>query len=214
MPHETTLHNNPAHNPYGNMYWLISTITCFALDLFFKRVHVEGAVPKMGPVILVANHFNALLDPVMVTRLVGRNVRFLGKEPLFHTPVLKHLVKGMGTLPVYRAMDGADTSKNKDMFAAVYAALGEGNAVCLFPEGVSHNEPQLQSLKTGAARMALGAEAEHGFSLGLKVVPVGLVFSDKRRFRSVAATFVGQPINISEYQEAYRQDDRDAARAL
>ncbi len=182
--------------------------------MFFKRVHVQGQVPQEGPIILVANHFNALLDPVMVTRLAGRKVRFLGKEPLFHTPILKHLVKGMGTLPVYRAMDGADTSKNKDMFAAVYTALSEGEAVCIFPEGISHNQPQLQPLKTGAARMALGAEAEHDFSLGLKVVPVGLVFSDKRKFRSVAATFVGQPINLSEYQEAYHQDEREAARLL
>ena len=182
--------------------------------MFFKRVHVEGEVPKEGPIILVANHFNALLDPVMVTRLAGRKVRFLGKEPLFHTPILKHLVKGMGTLPVYRAMDGADTSKNKDMFAAVYTALSEGEAVCIFPEGISHNQPQLQPLKTGAARMALGAEAEHHFSLDIKVVPVGLVFSDKRKFRSVAATFVGKPIHLSEYQEAYQQDEREAVRLL
>ncbi len=182
--------------------------------MFFKRVHVEGQIPKEGPIILVANHFNALLDPVMVTRLANRKVRFLGKEPLFHTPILKHLVKGMGTLPVYRAMDGADTSKNKEMFAAVYTALSDGEAVCIFPEGISHNKPQLQPLKTGAARMALGAEAEHDFALGLKVVPVGLVFSDKRKFRSVAATFVGRPINLAEYQEAHKEDEREAARAL
>ncbi len=196
------------------MYWLIAFITGLALDLFFKRVHVEGKVPTKGPVILVANHFNALLDPVMVTRLAGRKVRFLGKEPLFRTPMLKYLVKGMGTLPVYRAMDGADTAKNKEMFAAVYAALAEGEAVCLFPEGISHNEPQLQPLKTGAARMALGAEDENGFTLGLQIVPVGLVYRDKRKLRSLVATFVGQPIDVVQYRQAYVDDEREAAQTL
>ena len=196
------------------MYWLIATITGIALDLFFKRVHVEGEVPAQGPILIVANHFNALLDPVMVTRLAERKVRFLGKEPLFRTPVLKHLVKGMGTLPVYRAMDGADTSRNTEMFSAVYAALSEGEAVCVFPEGISHNEPQLQRLKTGAARMALGAEAGNDFSLGLKVVPVGLLDRDKRDIRSLVATFVGPPVEVSEYQDAYAGDEREAVRAL
>ena len=196
------------------MYWLIATITGIALDLFFKRVHVEGEVPAQGPILIVANHFNALLDPVMVTRLAERKVRFLGKEPLFRTPVLKHLVKGMGTLPVYRAMDGADTSRNTEMFSAVYAALSEGEAVCVFPEGISHNEPQLQRLKTGAARMALGAEADNDFSLGLKIVPVGLVYRDKRELRSLVATFVGPPVEVSEYQDAYAGDEREAVRAL
>ncbi len=196
------------------MYAFLSWVFGLALDLYYRRRPPQGQVPSEGPVILVANHPNALLDPIIVTQIAGREVRFLGKEPLFRTPLLKYLVKGMGALPVYRAQDGHDTSKNADMFRAVYDALARGEVVCLFPEGISHNHPRLQPLKTGAARMALGAEAANAFSLDLKVVPVGLVYRDKRTFRSEVATFIGDPIAAKDYELRHQEDERDAASAL
>lgn len=196
------------------MYAFLSWVFGLALDLYYRRHSPKGAVPHRGPVILVANHPNALLDPIVVTQIAGREVRFLGKEPLFRTPFLKYLVKGMGALPVYRAQDGHDTSKNAEMFSAVFEALARGEVVCLFPEGISHNLPRLQPLKTGAARMALGAESDNAFALDLKVVPVGIVYRDKRTFRSEVATFIGEPIAAKDFQSAYEEDERAATAAL
>ncbi len=198
----------------GPLYRWITRITGLAVDLFYRRRHIAGNVPRSGPVILVANHANALVDPIMVTRVAGRPVRFLAKEPLFHTPLLKYFVAGMGALPVYRAMDGHDTANNTRTFAAVFAALAQGAAICLFPEGISHNLPSLQRLKTGAARMALGAEAENGFRLGIRLVPLGMIYLDKREFRSDVATWVGEPIPVSDFETQYRENDWEAAQAL
>lgn len=196
------------------MYTLLSRLTGLSLDLFYRRRHLGGAVPREGACLLVANHPNALIDPVAVTRVAGRRVRLLAKAPLFSTPVVKWLVKGMGALPVYRAKDGADTSQNEETFRAVFDALASGECIALFPEGISHHEPALQPLKTGAARMALGACAREGFALDVKIVPVGLVYEDKQLFRSELVTEVGAPLSALSYREAYEADPRAAAHAL
>ena len=194
------------------MYKLIAGITGVTVDAFYRRVSLGGEVPADGAVMLVANHPNGLIDPVVVANAAGRPVRMLAKAPLFKTPGLSILVKGMGALPVYRAKDGADTSQNQATFRAVTEALLDKSAVLIFPEGISHDEPQLQKLKTGAARMALTA-CDAG-AVDLAVVPVGLVYRDKDRFRSEVATLVGLPVRVAPYLERGKPDDAEVVRAL
>ncbi|MEW5851916.1 MAG: lysophospholipid acyltransferase family protein [Myxococcota bacterium] len=196
------------------MYNLLAFIFGLALDLFYRRRHAGGRVPNTGPVLLVANHPNALMDPLVLLRVAGRRVRFLAKAPLFEMPVLGWLVKGLDALPVFRAKDGADTARNDQTFVAVHQALQEGACICLFPEGISHDEPQLQPLKTGAARMALGAEAQADFKLGVVILPVGLTYRDKAIFRSEVASELGPPLRASDYAEAFRTDERAAVQQL
>ncbi len=93
----------------------------------------------------------------------------------------------------------------------MYAALGEGAAVGIFPEGVSHSEPALAPLKTGAARIALGALALTGRTF--PVVPIGLVHREKDVFRSEAQVLVGQPIPWDDLA-ARGAEDPDAVRTL
>jgi hypothetical protein len=129
-------------------------------------------------------------------------------------PVIGAIMRGFRLIPVYRAQDGADTAQNEATFQAVFEALREGDLVCLFPEGRSHDEPTLQKLKTGAARMALGAEASRDFGLGVKIVPVGLVYRAKRRFRSRVAACVGAPIGVQDLAELHARDERAAVHEL
>jgi 1-acyl-sn-glycerol-3-phosphate acyltransferase len=144
-------------------------------------------------VLLVANHPNSLLDPAMVALAAGRPVRFLAKAPLFSDPLVGFLVRGAGSIPVYRkADDPSQVSRNEEMFRAVHDALAAGAAVGIFPEGLSHSDPSLAPLKTGAARIALGTLAAHG--LRVPIVPIGSVFRDKNVFRSEALVTVGRPI--------------------
>jgi glycerol-3-phosphate O-acyltransferase/dihydroxyacetone phosphate acyltransferase len=172
-----------------------------ALKVFY-RFEVDGErVPADGPVLLVANHPNSLLDPAMVVAVARRPVRFLAKAPLFDQPGVGWLVKGAGAIPVYRRQDDpGEMARNADTFRAVWEALGEGAAVGIFPEGISHNEPALVPLKTGAARIALGAARRVGGAF--PVVPVGLSFRRKERFRSDALALVGTAVEWDDLATA------------
>ncbi|MBI1944588.1 MAG: 1-acyl-sn-glycerol-3-phosphate acyltransferase [Deltaproteobacteria bacterium] len=196
-----------------SVYAVIAGVVGLAVDAFYRRTSLGGAVPTSGPVLLVANHPNGLIDPAVVLNTAARPVRMLAKAPLFDMPGISWLVKGMNALPVYRQKDGADTAHNAATFRAVSDALAAGHAVLIFPEGISHHEPQLQRLKTGAARMALSAvEAGAG---DLAVVPVGLTYRDKARFRSQVATLVGAPLPVAPFAARARgADDAEAVRAL
>ena len=178
------------------MPWLLSVLPSVsrAAAFVYYRIRYSGEpVPQAGPVLLVANHPNSLLDPMLVVAAARRPVRFLAKAPLFRDPKTAWLVKSAGAIPVYRRTDDpAEVGKNVDAFEAVYAELARGAAVGIFPEGLSHSEPALAPLKTGAARMALGAAALTSGSV--HIVPVGLVFRQKDVFRSEALAVTGAPV--------------------
>ena len=123
-----------------------------------------------------------------------------------------------GSIPVYRAHEsgarGGDASRNDASFARCRAELAAGGALALFPEGVSHSDPQLRPLKTGAARIALSAEAEHDGELDVRLVPVGLYYERKALFRSSVLLVVGEPIAVAPLLDDYRRDERQTVTAL
>jgi glycerol-3-phosphate O-acyltransferase/dihydroxyacetone phosphate acyltransferase len=193
--------------------WLLpvfSQVSSLAVRTFYRLTVAGERVPRTGPVLLVANHPNSLMDPALVAAVAGRPVRFLAKAPLFTDPLVGFLVRGSGSLPVYRKHDGVEGS-NDDTFRAVDAALAGGSAVAIFPEGMSHSEPAMAPLKTGAARIALGGAALLGGPL--PIVPVGLVFRRKDRFRSEALAVVGKPVEWADLA-GRGADDHQAVRAL
>jgi 1-acyl-sn-glycerol-3-phosphate acyltransferase len=164
-------------------------------------------VPSGGPVLLTPNHPNGLVDAIVVMRLTPRPIRFIAKATLFGLPVIGFLARGIHAVPVYRRQDDpSQMARNVDAFAAVSEALGQGDVVCVFPEGIAHSEPHLQPLKTGAARMALGAEAASEFTLGVRIVPIGLLYRDKRRFRSNATVEIGTSIDCVDLAAHYERD--------
>jgi 1-acyl-sn-glycerol-3-phosphate acyltransferase len=170
--------------------WLARAVTWI-----FYRVDQAGAPPSTGAVLLLPNHPNALLDPAVVWATARRHVRFLAKSPLFDGP-LRPLLAGAGAIPVYRRIDeGADTSRNAETFRAVSAGLAHGDAVCVFPEGVSHSTGRLEPLRTGAARMALAAESA---GVPVALVAVGLNFDRKTAFRSRVTVVYGQPFSAAD----------------
>ncbi|HKP76600.1 MAG TPA: 1-acyl-sn-glycerol-3-phosphate acyltransferase, partial [Longimicrobiaceae bacterium] len=195
--------------------WLLpafSALSRNALKLFYRLTLSGDEVPRAGPVLLVANHPNSLLDPAMVAAVARRPVRFLAKAPLFEMKLIGLLVKGSGSIPVYRAQDNVGSpEQNQDTFRAVWTALGEGAAVGIFPEGTSHSEPSLVPLKTGAARIALGAAARTGGAF--PILPVGLSFRDKAIFRSDALAVVGDAVAWDDLAPL-GPEDRDTVREL
>ncbi len=185
------------------------------LELFYRRSDLGGKIPESGPIVIVANHPNGLVDPMLLGHITTRQVRFLAKAPLFKMPIVGSILRKVGGLPVYRVQDSpGEQDKNEQTFAACYEALEQGSAIAIFPEGVSHSVPHLQRMKTGAARIAFGAEARRNFNLGVRIVPVGLTYRNKHRFRGQVATEIGEPIEVRAYERAWREDPRRASEEL
>ena len=180
---------------------LVHAVVSITISLFFRRIELAGAenLPEKSGLIFVSNHPNALIDPALVFVALPRRIAFLAKSTLFKIPVFALLIRTVGALPLYRQQDtGADVSKNQETFAVARDLLKKGGAIAIFPEGISHNETKLQPLKTGAARIALGAVSigESSSSPDLKIVPVGLFYTNKTTFRSEALLHFGKPIDV------------------
>lgn len=177
---------------------IILDLLRFALRVYFRRIEIIGLehVPRKSPVIFVLNHPNALVDPVFLFCLAPRRVSFLAKAPLFRVPVLGFFIRALDSLPVYRRKDeGEDVSRNEETFVAARNLLAGGGTIGICPEGTSHSEPRLLPIKTGAARIALGAVSTGEVS-DLKIVPAGLYYTSKTQFRSGVLLYFGKPINV------------------
>src|SRR5918994_1432051 len=196
---------------------IIVALLRFALRVYFRRVEVVGLehFPPNRPLIFVLNHPNALVDPAFLLCLAPREVSFLAKAPLFDMPVLGYFVRAMDALPVYRQQDeGGDVSKNSETFVAARKLLARGGTIGICPEGVSHDEPGLRPIKTGAARISLAAVATGEVS-NLKIVPAGLYYTSKTSFRSDALLYFGEPIDVEPVTlEPDGTPPRDAVRSL
>lgn len=196
---------------------VIVALLRFALRIYFRRIEVTGLehVPETEPVIFVLNHPNALVDPVFLLCLAPRQVSFLAKAPLFRYPVIGYLVKELDSLPVYRRQDeGEDVTKNQETFIAARKLLARGGTIGICPEGVSHDEPGLRPIKTGAARISLAAVSTGEVS-NMKIVPAGLYYTSKTSFRSDALLYFGSPIEVEPVTlEADGTPPRDAVRLL
>ena len=194
--------------------WLLPVLSALAriASHIYYRVRFTGPAIPAGPVLLVANHPNSLIDPTLVVAAGSRPVRFLAKAPLFSDWKIGWLVRAAGAIPVYRrADDPSQMEKNEDVFRAVIDVLARGAVVGIFPEGISHSDPSIAPLKTGAARIALGA-ATH-MNRTPSIVPVGLSFRAKEIFRSDAYVVRGFPLAWGDLASR-GPDDAEAVREL
>ncbi|MDH3672103.1 MAG: 1-acyl-sn-glycerol-3-phosphate acyltransferase [Gammaproteobacteria bacterium] len=172
---------------------------CVAMvRIFYRRREAHGLerIPSHGAVLLCANHPNALVDPIIIQAFCDRIIHPLARSGLFESRLARPFLSLMQAVPIYRRQDaGADTSRNIDSFARCYELFRLGEILLIFPEGQSHSDSRLRDIKTGAARLARGGIETAGVTP--TVLPVGLTFGDKGRFRSSVLLEVGEPIDLS-----------------
>jgi 1-acyl-sn-glycerol-3-phosphate acyltransferase len=197
-------------------YRLLKVLAWIVMKVILRRVDVTGGdrLTEGKPTIIAANHSNGFADPVlMVARLPGLP-RFLAASYLWKFPPARFLFWLAEVVPIYRRRDATNPADNTSMFQACNDVLAEGAHLMIFPEGEVHREPAMLPLKTGAARIALGAAAPPADVRNVTIVPIGLVYDDKGRFRSQAAIHVGRPIEIDAWLERYEADEQASVRAL
>ncbi|MEK6277245.1 MAG: lysophospholipid acyltransferase family protein [Actinomycetota bacterium] len=110
---------------------------------------MEGAenVPKSGPLLLVPNH-DSQWDPVVVALALRRRrrLRYLARANLWKIPGLGPVLHGIGQIPIERGSGDAGALEK------AVAALGEGAAICLFPEGKLSRGERLRA-RSGLGRL-------------------------------------------------------------
>ncbi len=186
------------------------------VGVFFRRIDVVGLknVPPIGPVIFAANHPNALMDGFIIMARCGRApLHFMGDAKLWEYPGMRFFANGIGAVPVYLRRKEDGPIDNEAAFEALYAVIEAGGCVGIFPEGISHTESNLLSFKTGTARIALSASARG--NARVTIVPCGLTYLHRHRFRSQALLEFGAPIVMDdEWLAAYRANEQAAIKGL
>ena len=203
----------PSHSKNFMLYTLLKLIYKAGLWVFFKKLEVRNRhlLPGEGPLLVVSNHPNTFMDPIVTASLLEQPVFFIAKSTVFGGKFQNWMLRQMHLIPINRREDNPDQPiSNEEAFAASFRALEQGKTILIFPEGNSFNQRRLRKIKTGTARIALGVEAENNNTLGLKILPVGLNYSAPTRFRSNVFVNIGEPILVSDYAGAFAEEEQTA----
>ncbi|WP_422359970.1 1-acyl-sn-glycerol-3-phosphate acyltransferase [Reichenbachiella sp.] len=200
------------------IYNFLKIIVKVALRIFFRKVSIHKAIelPTNGPLIIVGNHPNTFMDPLILATLFKQRVGFLGNASIFVNGIVNTIFAYFRVIPVYRDKDVAPGEKidNEKTFRDCYKFLEDSNSLMLFPEGTSYHELKLRKIKTGGARIALSVEQKNDFDLGVKIIPIGLYYSNPSKFRSKIYVNSGELIDVKDFREVYQKDEVAGVQAL
>ncbi len=208
--------------PTSKKSWLYSLVYPWVsngLELFFDGFHVKGLenFPSSGPIMLVANHQNAMIDPLICCRIVPHQLHWLTRSDVFKNPTVAKFLYGLNMLPIYREKDKvADQSqKNEVVFEVCRTRLSKGAVISMFPEGSHRGKKQLMiPLKKGFARLAFSSIEQDPELMDMKIVPMALDYSDFYLKHPRLIVEVGSPIALKDFWEDYKEDNNRAINNL
>lgn len=199
------------------LYSILKVLMQITERVFFRSITIRNKelIPEQAPLMIVANHPSTFMDPIVIATMLNREVYFLAKGELFKGSFLKWLLSKFNMIPVYRKQDDpSQMNKNQDTFIQCFEHLENGGTILIFPEGTSITERKLRPIKTGAARIALGAEARNNFQLGIHIITIGLNYTDPHKFNRDLFVNIHTPIAAKDYQDKYMQDEIKGAQDL
>jgi len=199
------------------IYRFLKIIIGLGIGFYYKEVRIKNLERSKlkGPLIVIANHPNTMMDAWIIGKLFNRRIYFMAKATFFSTPFKRWLLGSIGLIPINRTTELKTKGvSNKSSFEMCYKILEEGNVLVIFPEGNSFLERKLRGLKSGTARIALEVVSRGKILSELKIIPVGLVYSKAEKFRSSVYANVGEPINPNKYSEAYTFSSIEASKEL
>ena len=188
-----------------------------ALKIFYRKIEIRNAelIPDKGPMIICANHPMTFMDPLVIAASMKHRIFFLAKGVVFRSKIAQFILPKLNMIPVYRMQDDPSMlKKNDETFEKCYEHLETGGVILIFPEGVSLTERKLRKIKTGAARIALGAETRNEFKLGIKILNIGLNYQNPHQFNKDLFVNVDAPIDVSSFKDEYFADAFKAAHHL
>ncbi|KAJ7200713.1 hypothetical protein C8J57DRAFT_1442101 [Mycena rebaudengoi] len=199
----------PKGTPTPWSYALIRLLFNFVLKTFYGSIVIEGKehIPKTGrPCVVCANHSNSLTDALLLVTSIPpkeRNMlRLTAKATQFgHRTFTSWLIESAGTVPIKRRKDYVDeaTADNTDVMGKLMEALELGDAICLFPEGMSRYHPTIAPLKTGVARLVSDVLTRNRDSpdFEISVLNCSVTYMHRQHFRSDVLVTFHPPLTFS-----------------
>jgi 1-acyl-sn-glycerol-3-phosphate acyltransferase len=186
-------------------------------NVFYRRVIVLGRenINPADHLIFAPNHQNALMDALAVLFTNKGQPVFLARADIFRKKVIAAILYFLKILPVYRLRDGFSSVKgNDEIFLKTIDVLKNRNGVVILPEGDHAGFRRLRQLKKGICRVAFQSDEATGFNLNIKIIPVGIEFSNYSRVRQVLTVAYGKPIEVSEFYDSYKLNPERALNEL
>lgn len=199
------------------LYRLLKFLIGIGIRLYYREIKVRNKefLRHDGPLIIIANHPNTMMDAWIIAQSISQPIYFMAKGTFFNTPLKRKLLGSLGMIPINRPIDNKTSGvDNNASFEACYKVLEEGKTLVVFPEGNSMMERQLRELKSGTARIALEVEQRHKGKLNLKVIPIGIFYSQGEKFRSAVMLTVEQGLFVTDQLAEYAENPGAAARKL
>jgi len=180
--------------------WIYSLMRFFVrlgLKLYYREFKVLGyeKVPHGEANFLAVNHQNAFMDALVVAVAThGRHQpNYITRSDVFTAKTLKFL-ELWKMLPIYRQRDGADyIQKNERIFARFIELLKMGDSLLIAFQAMDQME---------------------GEDKNIKIIPVGLNYSHHLHLRSDMLLLFGDPLEVKDYYDEYKENDRKALISL
>ena len=203
---------------YSAGYALLKSVAGFwHNNVFYRKVIVLGRenIKPNDHVIFAPNHQNALMDALAVLFTHKGQPIFLARADIFKKKTIASILYFLKILPVYRIRDGFSSVKgNDEIFVKTIDVLKNKNGLVILPEGDHAGFRRLRQLKKGICRVAFQSDEATGFNLKIKIIPVGLEFSNYSRFRQVLTVAYGKPIEVSKFFDLYKVSPERALNEL
>ncbi|MBT8305757.1 MAG: lysophospholipid acyltransferase family protein [Maribacter sp.] len=174
------------------------------LFFYYTKIKVFGKenIPKGKPLMVLANHQNALMDPLMIAMNCGVKPFFLARSDLFKNPLVSKFLRYLQMIPIYRFRDGRDTLKNNPaIFKKCGDLLIKGETIMLFPEGNHGIRRRVRwPMRYGFVRMLFSA-LEKEPDLDIRILPIGLNYLNAEGFPDSVSMYIGKDFSVQDYYD-------------
>ena len=186
------------------VYEIFRFFLVFGLRLFHKKFRVVGYENLKGseiPTIVVGNHQNALLDPILCCSVITQELHWLTRSDVFKPGLISAFLRKANMLPVYREKDnvGDLRDRNDAIFRECHKRLNRGQWISLFPEGTHKGKKSLNTpLKKGVGRLIIGTFEANPNLQKIRILPLGLEYSEFFEKDGNFMLRIGKPIVLSK----------------
>lgn len=199
------------------VYTILKPLVALALKTTYRNIdliHPER-IPQEGPVIFVANHPTAFIDPVMVAVFQGRTLHFLTRGDYFNSRSFGLFLTLIHVKPLYRMNESGFTKvkSNLSTINQLFHPDKKREAILVSVEGNATHEKRMRPVKKGAARIAFDTLETKGID-EIYLVPVGFTYTYAEQFRSQVMMIFDDPIKGSDFLAIYQENKARGITAL